>query len=665
MNFERRSKRKTTAVVGVENKRKYCRIENDNKILNKKFEGTAIQSEELKQPRFNFDYYFENPNVSLSEEDREYEYGDPVEWNILQSQTSSSLKCDSVDGNCISRISASPHNVFKVKEKEDGSDEDEIINIHAAAATLSNREPEGEAISHNVFKVKEKEECSDEDEIINIHPAAATLSNREVICFNDIKNSSVTHTQNEPLPGESLNNPQTHNEQLCGEVGGSISSDAIVNPETIWLDLEESIPLDLLIIDTDTENSLQAQNDVKHGADSHANSEMKEEYIHPLNGETLTPTLFELQECQPLQEQVQVEGGKSDEDAFMLELEKQMRISVVNPDETIWLDVEERNEPDSRANSEIKEEYIHPLNGETLTQKCQPFQEQLESDEDELMLEKQMRMSVVNLVETIWLDVEERNEPVSHANNSEIKEEYIHPQNAETLTQKCQPFQEQLESDEDELILEKQMRMSVVNLAETIWLDVEEMNEPVSHANNSEITCQVQVESDFMLEKQMRMSVSHFQNELRVDIRYLNCSLRNTVRDLSLPIQQFKAIVNNLSLFDEDFKKMKEDLLPEGEEINISTHLGGKRWMSIQSPYQTVNIRQKYLNQKNEPRLDKIQGVSLRWTAWRKFVTACQTIVDGNINIRNCQPCESTHDSQKEFMLCSNCHPYEHSNYYK
>ena len=194
-----RSKRKATTVVGVESKRKYCQIENDNK----NFEGITINSEELKQPRFNFDYYFENPNVSLSEEDREYEYGDPVEWNILQSQTSSNLKCDSVDGDCISQISA-----IKVIEKEDDSDEDEIINIHTPAVTLSNREPED-------------------------------------------------------------------NEQLCGEVGGGISSDTIINPKTIWLDLEESIPP--LIIDTDIENS------------SHANSEMKEEYIHPLNGETLTP----------------------------------------------------------------------------------------------------------------------------------------------------------------------------------------------------------------------------------------------------------------------------------------------------------------------------------------------------------------------------------------
>ena len=104
----------------------------------------------------------------------------------------------------------------------------------------------------------------------------------------------------------------------------------------IWLDVEE-----------------------RNEPDSSANSEIKEEYIHPLNGETLTPTVCQVQKCQPFQEQV--EGGKSDEDELMLE--KQMRMSVVN----LWLDVEERNEPDSRANSEIKEEYIHPLNGETLT----------------------------------------------------------------------------------------------------------------------------------------------------------------------------------------------------------------------------------------------------------------------------------------------------------
>ena len=84
----RRSKRKATAVV-ERTRGNIVELKMTIKYSIKKFEGTAIHSEELKQPtRFNF----ENPNVS--EEDCEYEYGDPVGWNIPQSQTSSSLKCD-------------------------------------------------------------------------------------------------------------------------------------------------------------------------------------------------------------------------------------------------------------------------------------------------------------------------------------------------------------------------------------------------------------------------------------------------------------------------------------------------------------------------------------------------------------------------------------------
>ena len=67
----------------------------------------------------------------------------------------------------------------------------------------------------------------------------------------------------------------------------------------------------------------------------------------------------------------------------------------------------------------------------------------------------------------------------------------------------------------------------------------------------------------FMLEKQMILTVvSPFEGELRVDIRYLNEELRRTRKGLSLPIPQFKMLVENIGLFDETFKKMRDDLLP-------------------------------------------------------------------------------------------------------
>ena len=109
----------------------------------------------------------------------------------------------------------------------------------------------------------------------------------------------------------------------------------------------------------------------------------------------------------------------------------------------------------------------------------------------------------------------------------------------------------------------------------------------------------------FMLEKQMRLSVSPYENELRVDIRYLNNSLYRTRKGLSLLITQFKMIVENLELFDQTFQKMR-DVIPGSEKTNLSIHLGGKRWMYIKASYQTVHIRQKYLNQEGQPRVDAL-----------------------------------------------------------
>ena len=91
-------------------------------------------------------------------------------------------------------------------------------------------------------------------------------------------------------------------------------------------------------------------------------------------------------------------------------------------------------------------------------------------------------------------------------------------------------------------------------------------------------------------------------------------------------------LVENIGLFDETFKKMRDDLLPEGEEIDKSIHLGGERWMYIKSPFETVQIRQKYyLDGEDQPRVDRHQGVSLKWVAWKEFVKACQTILTSGI----------------------------------
>ena len=136
----------------------------------------------------------------------------------------------------------------------------------------------------------------------------------------------------------------------------------------------------------------------------------------------------------------------------------------------------------------------------------------------------------------------------------------------------------------------------------------------------------------FMLEKQMILTVSPFEGELRVDIKYLNEELSRTRKGLSLPIPQFKILVENIGLFDETFKKVRDDLLPEGEEIDKSIHLGGEQWMYIKSPFETVQIREKYyFDGEDQPHVTRRRGVSLKWTTWKEFVKACQTILISGI----------------------------------
>ena len=140
-------------------------------------------------------------------------------------------------------------------------------------------------------------------------------------------------------------------------------------------------------------------------------------------------------------------------------------------------------------------------------------------------------------------------------------------------------------------------------------------------------TYSYQNQNTFILEKQMILTVSPYKNELIVDIRYLDNNLCRMRKGLSLSIHQFQIIVENLELFNQAFERMRH-YTSDSENTDISINLGGKLYIYLKFPFQTVHIRQDYLNQDQSVGL---LGVSLRWFAWNRFVNSSKIIL-ANIN---------------------------------
>ena len=147
--------------------------------------------------------------------------------------------------------------------------------------------------------------------------------------------------------------------------------------------------------------------------------------------------------------------------------------------------------------------------------------------------------------------------------------------------------------------------------------------------NNQQISTMITEEdytysyqNTFILEKQMILSVSPYKNELIVDIRYLDDNLCRMRKGLSLSIHQFQIIVENQELFNQAFERMR-NYTSDSENIDISINLGGQLYIYLKFPFQTVHIRQDYLNQDKSVGL---LGVSLRWFAWNRFVNSSKII---------------------------------------
>ncbi len=101
-----------------------------------------------------------------------------------------------------------------------------------------------------------------------------------------------------------------------------------------------------------------------------------------------------------------------------------------------------------------------------------------------------------------------------------------------------------------------------------------------------------------------------------------------------------------------------------GCENDVAVHLSGRDWVYITSPYQTVQIRRRFLNCYNQVCSCSRRGISMKWEAWENYLKALPTILEKYPEIRHEIPCDMTHDSQVKFLECPECRPYVKEVYY-
>lgn len=98
-----------------------------------------------------------------------------------------------------------------------------------------------------------------------------------------------------------------------------------------------------------------------------------------------------------------------------------------------------------------------------------------------------------------------------------------------------------------------------------------------------------------------------------------------------------------------------------GKKVKSRLHVGGPVYLSIASPYWTLNIREWFM--KDGVIQPGWKGIVLRFGDWDKLLSLKED-VECIPEVHNAKPCYFDDDHQNQFgaMMCQECNPFEYKN---
>jgi hypothetical protein len=93
------------------------------------------------------------------------------------------------------------------------------------------------------------------------------------------------------------------------------------------------------------------------------------------------------------------------------------------------------------------------------------------------------------------------------------------------------------------------------------------------------------------------------------------------------------------------------------KQINFSSHLGAGKYVTVNSPYQCVNIRQWSTTENGEKPRPTLEGISIKFKEWDRFRNFLSDIeaLPGMFDLL--KPCYMTHDTYLSTLTCLECTP--------
>ena len=156
------------------------------------------------------------------------------------------------------------------------------------------------------------------------------------------------------------------------------------------------------------------------------------------------------------------------------------------------------------------------------------------------------------------------------------------------------------------------------------------------------------------------LKVSEWKGEKRVDIREYNTKYP-TKTGISLTLNRWTGLCHAVDMVDEHLTRVKK-----GEHVEFEFHIGGNVYVSINSPFWIVSIRQFFcpMNGANMRRPTP-KGIRLKLGGWNTLKETIASVQREVPELENFVPCfaRNDHSNQMGFLTCPECNPEGYQDY--
>ena len=148
------------------------------------------------------------------------------------------------------------------------------------------------------------------------------------------------------------------------------------------------------------------------------------------------------------------------------------------------------------------------------------------------------------------------------------------------------------------------------------------------------------------------LKVKPWNGNTRFDIREWNSGYP-TRKGVSLPTLRWVSLTYATRFIDEALADLSKN-----REVKFEYHIGGNVYVTVDSPYRLVDIRQRFVDEEGVLRPTR-RGVKLRlkeWASLKEAVEAVKVVVPETAVLVPCS-LQEDHSNQRGFLTCPECNP--------